>query len=556
MGLGADAYPPIVSVSRVTNCCAEPARPKRRVAGYVVAVVGPIALAFVLVPFRDSLRSSTVGFAFVVIVVIAASLGRVGPGIVASIEGFLIFNFLFLPPFGTFVIERPEDVTALFVFLGLSILISILFARAAERADAAEAREAELRTLQELSRDLVVQGPGEETYRALLESLVQEFGFDAGALFVQEQGEGLVELMAVGAEAGTMTPTWDPSSPGRAPERLPLSVGRRNLGLIVLVGERPALDSPESRVIRAVCDQLALVLERDRLLRTATEAEIFRQTDQIRRSMLAAVSHDLRSPLAAIKASVTDLLDPEVRRPEAEQREVLRTIDTETDRLDMLVANLLDMSRIEAGVLQAKPESVDLAEVVDEGGRRRRRPLARHPRSTRRSTSGTHQPRADPVFLDRVLVEPAGQRGPRLRRGRACRGRGPRGRPRQRRCDGAGGRPRPRRRSGGARAALLPLLPVGGEDVEAGARAGPRHLEGVRRPDGRRALDRGHARRRGHVRVLAARGRFVTRILVIDDEAHIRRAVERALAARGYEVDAAEDGADALDRAALAPPTW
>ncbi len=402
MGLGADAYPPIVSVSRVYELLREPARPKRRVAGYVVAVVGPIALAFVLVPFRDSLRSSTVGFAFVVIVVIAASLGRVGPGIVASIEGFLIFNFLFLPPFGTFVIERPEDVTALFVFLGLSILISILFARAAERADAAEAREAELRTLQELSRDLVVQGPGEETYRALLESLVQEFGFDAGALFVQEQGEGLVELMAVGAEAGTMTPTWDPSSPGRAPERLPLSVGRRNLGLIVLVGERPALDSPESRVIRAVCDQLALVLERDRLLRTATEAEIFRQTDQIRRSMLAAVSHDLRSPLAAIKASVTDLLDPDVRRPEAEQREVLRTIDTETDRLDMLVANLLDMSRIEAGVLQAKPESVDLAEVVtrevDAAG-------VRWPgievdaAIDERHASAT----ADPVFLDRVL---------------------------------------------------------------------------------------------------------------------------------------------------------
>ncbi|HUL85891.1 MAG TPA: ATP-binding protein [Actinomycetota bacterium] len=391
-----------MSVSRFYELLREPARPKRRVAGYVVAVVGPIALAFVLVPFRDSLRSSTVGFAFVVIVVIAASLGRVGPGIVASIEGFLIFNFFFLPPFGTFVIERPEDVTALFVFLGLSILISILFARAAERADAAEAREAELRTLQELSRDLVVQGPGEETYRALLEHLVGEFGFDAGSLFVQEQGEGLVESMAVGAEAGMITPTWDPSSSGRAPERLPLSVGRRNLGLIVLVGERPPLDAPESRVIRAVCDQLALVLERDRLLRTATEAEIFRQTDQIRRSMLAAVSHDLRSPLAAIKASVTDLLDPEVERPPGEQLEVLRTIDTETDRLDMLVANLLDMSRIEAGVLQAKPESVDLAEVVTkevDGAAVRWPGIHVDVAIDERHASAS----ADPVFLDRVL---------------------------------------------------------------------------------------------------------------------------------------------------------
>jgi two-component system sensor histidine kinase KdpD len=391
-----------VSVSGVFGLLREPARPTRRVAGYVVAVVGPIVLAAALVPFRDTLRTSTVGFAFVVVVVIAASLGRVGPGIVASIVGFLAFNYAFLPPYGTFAIARPEDVTALFVFLGLSIVISILFARAAERADAAEARETEVRTLQELSRDLVVQGPGEETYRTLLEHLVREFGFDAGGLFVQVQGEGLVERMAVGAEPGTVTPTWDPSTPGRAPERLPLSVGNRNLGLIVLVGERHPLEASESRVIRAVCDLLALVLERDRLLRTATEAEIFRQTDQIRRSMLAAVSHDLRSPLAAIKASVTDLLDPEVDRPEGEQLEVLRTIDAETDRLDMLVANLLDMSRIEAGVLQAKPESVDLAEVVtkevDAAGVRWPGIHVDAAIDERHASAS-----ADPVFLDRVL---------------------------------------------------------------------------------------------------------------------------------------------------------
>ena len=125
------AYPRVVSVSKLVGLLREPARPRRRAAGYVVAVVGPIVLALALVPFRGGLRSSTVGFGFVVLVVVAASLGRVGPGIVASIVGFLAFNFAFLPPYGTFVIERPEDVTALFVFLGLSIVISVLFARAA-----------------------------------------------------------------------------------------------------------------------------------------------------------------------------------------------------------------------------------------------------------------------------------------------------------------------------------------------------------------------------------------------------------------------------------------
>ena len=358
------AYPRVVSVSEVVGWIREPARPKRRLAGYIVAIAGPLALALTLAPFRNTLRTTTVGFGLIVVVVVAASLGRVGPGVVASIVGFLTFNFAFLPPYGSLVIERPEDVTALFVLLGLSILISVLFARAAERADAAEAREGELRSLQELSRDLVVQGPGEETYRALLEHVVGRFGFTAGALFVQMPGSGLVKRMTVGAEPGAVTPSWNPSSPGRAPERLPLSVGNRNLGLIVLVGDRGPLEASEGRVIRAVCDQLALVLERDRLLRTATEAEIFKQTDQVRRSMLAAVSHDLRSPLAAIKASVTDLMDPDVPRTGEERADVLQTIDAETDRLDTLVANLLDLSRIEAGVLKARTERVDVAEVA------------------------------------------------------------------------------------------------------------------------------------------------------------------------------------------------
>jgi two-component system sensor histidine kinase KdpD len=338
----------------------EPAERKRRAAGYAIAIIGTAVLVAAFVPWRDRLQPLTVWFGFLVLVVATASIGRLGPGMLASVLGFLAFNFFFIPPYGTFTVASAEHVVALLVFLGLSVLISALLARAVERADAAEAREAELRKLQELSRDLVVQGPGEATYRALLDHLMQSFAFEAVALFLQEEA-GLVERLSIGT---ALSPSWNPADPGRAPERLPLSVGNRNLGLIVLAGERPPLSPSESRVLRAVCDQLALVLERDRLLRTATDAEIFRQSDRVRRSMLAAVSHDLRSPLAAIKASVTDLLDPEVVRTDTDRMEVLKTIDGETDRLDALVANLLDMSRIEAGVVQARPEQVDLAELA------------------------------------------------------------------------------------------------------------------------------------------------------------------------------------------------
>ena len=229
-----------MGAAKVVGLLREPAGTRRRVVGYAIAIAGPPLAVAVFLPFRDHIEPLTMSFVFLVIVVAAAAIGRLGPGSTASVIGFLSFNFFFLPPYGTFAIGDAEFVAALFVFLGLSLLISLLFARANDRAEAAEDRERELRTLQDLSRDLVVQGPGEETYRGLLEDVLEAFDFTAAGLFVQKEGEGLVEELAVGAPAGTLSPSWNPMDPGRAPERLPLSVGSRNLGLIVLAGERPS----------------------------------------------------------------------------------------------------------------------------------------------------------------------------------------------------------------------------------------------------------------------------------------------------------------------------
>src|SRR6266508_7029623 len=250
-------------------------RPRRRVAGYAVAILGSVALTLSFLPVRSDITPLSKGFGFLAVVVVAAAVGGLGPGILASLLGFLAFNFFFIPPYGTFVIARAEDVVVLFVFLGVSVLISILLARATDRAEAAEAREVELRLLQELSRVLVVQGPGVETYQTLLGQLVDGFGFQAGALFVQTPDRRLEERVSVRAQPGEIQPGWDPASTAPAPERLPLSVGGRTLGLIVLRGNRPQLTGAESRVLRAISDQLARVLERDGRLLTASEAEVY-----------------------------------------------------------------------------------------------------------------------------------------------------------------------------------------------------------------------------------------------------------------------------------------
>jgi two-component system sensor histidine kinase KdpD len=378
--------------------------PGLRVAGYVIAVGGVALVTVAFLPVRDSLAPLTKGFAYLAVVVAAAATGSLGPGIVASILGFITFNYFFLPPYGTFAIGRPEYVVVLFAFLGLSVVISELLARANERARTAEAREAELWTIQELSRELTTRVPGRETFEAALLTVIDAFGYTAAGLFVEqtEETRGLVERVTVGGPPGSVTATWDPRSPEPAPERLPLSVGGRMLGLVVLKGSRPPLSPAESRVLRAFCDQMALVLERDRLLRTATEAEVYRQTESVRRSLLAAVSHDLRSPLAAIKASVTDLLDEAPGTTNEDRREALQAIDGETDRLNTLIRNLLDMSRIEAGSLRARPQTVDLSEVITESVDRIRR---QRPDTTVsvRVVPDAGFVRADPVFLDRVL---------------------------------------------------------------------------------------------------------------------------------------------------------
>ena len=378
--------------------------PNLQIAGYVIAVAGTLLVTVVFLPIRDDITPLSKGFAYLAVVVAAAATGSLGPGIVASVLGFLSFNYFFLPPYNRWTIARPEYVAVLFAFLALSVIISELLARAAERARAAEAREAELRTIQELSRELTTRVPGEDTIQVALLTVKQAFGYDAAALFVEqtEDVRGLVQQVTVGADAGSVTATWDPRSPEQPPERLPLSVGGRMLGLVVLKGDRPPLTPPESRVLRAFCDQLALVLERDRLLRSATEAEVYRQTESVRRSLLAAVSHDLRSPLSAIKASVTDLIADVPGTTALDRREALEAIDAETDRLNALIANLLDMSRIEAGTLRARPQTVDMVEAIAESVDR-----LRHQRNEIdvdvRIVPEAQLVRADPVFLDRIM---------------------------------------------------------------------------------------------------------------------------------------------------------
>ena len=240
----------------------------RVAAAYALAVAGTAAIVLAAPAIRERVDPVATGFGFLVLVVACVGLGGLGPGIVASVLGFAVFNFFFLPPYETFAIGKSHDVIVLFVFLGLSVLISVLVARADARARAAEARAEELRRQQDLSRMLVEPQPGPRPYEGVMRVVVATFGFLDGALYVQEGPDrGLVEQATVGTEPGGVPP-----SGGEGVERLPLNVGRRNLGLLVMRGVREPLSASERRILEAFGNQLALLLERDRALRAAIAA--------------------------------------------------------------------------------------------------------------------------------------------------------------------------------------------------------------------------------------------------------------------------------------------
>lgn len=236
----------------------------RRIAGYVMATAGTALLVAVLLPFRDDIDPSSVGWAFLALVVLTTVVGGLGPGILASLAAFAASNYFFVPPYDTFRVALAEHVVMLVVLLGLSALISVLLARARARAEAAEAHERELQFQQDLARSLVEPAPGDEHYGAVLRLIVSKMGFRGAALMAQGEG-GLEQVVAVG-DATT-------EAEGGRVERLPLVVGRRSLGLLLLAGRDEPLTAAERRTLEAFTDQLALLMERDRMLRAAVESE-------------------------------------------------------------------------------------------------------------------------------------------------------------------------------------------------------------------------------------------------------------------------------------------
>jgi two-component system sensor histidine kinase KdpD len=336
---------------------------RRRIAAVAVGVVGFPLLTLVLTAAGSQVDLSAALSSYLVLVVIVAATGGVWPAGLAASAGFLLSNYYFAPPVHTFTIGDTRDILALAMFLVIAGVVSVLVDLSARRTATAAQARSDARMLARVAGRMVA--PEGNPLPALLEELVMAFRFDAAAV-LRSDPDVTSSTLPIGPAAAARR--WSGvASAGcetlRGPEEADVVLPLTDREILALKG--PALSAEDRDILGAFAAQLATALESDRLHSEADESDSLAQANQLRSALLAAVSHDLRTPLAAIKAASSSLLSEQLAFGPTETRILIQTIDDESDRLNTLVENLLDMSRLQTGSMDVLQLSIDVHEVID-----------------------------------------------------------------------------------------------------------------------------------------------------------------------------------------------
>lgn len=310
---------------------------KRSGYGFLAAAVSlPLLTLILTATARDALAD--VVLAYLLGVLLVTLIGGVWPGLTAAVVASLLINWYFSPPIHTWTIDAPRNMVVVLLFVAATVTVSALVHTAARRAALARLRQSEADALLRLADRLL---GGEDDPQAVVDQLVVELGVPA--VLEERCGDRWVAV--------TRAPFADEN------DDVLVFAGPT---LRLRVGKAP---HPE-RLLRAYAAQAAAALERSRLRIQAAQTEALAAANRMRTALLAAVSHDLRTPLASIKASVSTLRQTDVRWSEADIADLLAEIDDATDRLNALIANLLDMSRIQTGAVQPSMRTIALEEVL------------------------------------------------------------------------------------------------------------------------------------------------------------------------------------------------
>ncbi|PWH11722.1 MAG: hypothetical protein DDG60_16870 [Anaerolineae bacterium] len=321
-------------------------------AGVFSAALLTLGLSILLYPFRSDLRIAVVALLYLLPVMLSAAWWGLTAGITGAITAFLAFNYFFIQPYYTFDVHHTGDWAVLAVFLSVAIIISELMGRARLNLQLAQAREAEAMRLFELSTLLARARDEQSVAQALAEKTIDTLLADRIEISIETSAEHIKFSRGMRFN--------------RKPDVIvPLQAARGLIGEIRLWRNHPPLQAPETRILQTFAGQGVLAIERIRLANADQKAQVLEESDRLKSSLLSSVSHELRTPLSAIKASVSSLRSGEIDWNTEARTELLATVEEEIDHLNVLVGHLLDMSRIEAGVLKPQKKPNLLAEIVE-----------------------------------------------------------------------------------------------------------------------------------------------------------------------------------------------
>ncbi len=366
-------------------------------------------LSAVMVPVRGHLSVATTGLVLVIPVVSGVAIGGFAAGVVSVTVGFLAYDLLFIPPYGTLAVGPAQDWVALVVYVAVMLLVArIVSALSAARREGRR-QEEHLRRLFELSEYLVHEHGTEELEEQVVTAVHEVFAMPSVVL-LRVDGDDLEPVAFAGEpwgadELALLVPRRhvpvSAATQGGGIRGVALSATGTPVGLIGLKG--PSLRPEERDLLRFFTTHAALSLERARLREQAVRSEILEETERVQKSLMGAVSHDLRTPLATIKLSASALQGSGLAMEETDRAELLRTIDAEADRLSRLVTNLLDMTRVQAGALTVDAQPVSVADLVREATAPLAPVLADHPLSLEVG-EGLPLVAVDPILVVQALA--------------------------------------------------------------------------------------------------------------------------------------------------------
>jgi two-component system, OmpR family, sensor histidine kinase KdpD len=329
---------------------------RRRLSGYALTVVLAPLVTLLLVGLRGKLNLTTDVLAFLVAVIAVAMVGGFVPAVLEAIAGSLLLNFYFTPPVHKFTIAEASNAAALTVYVVVALVVSFLVDDAARRTKQAARATAEAELLVNAAGCVL---HGQEALAAVLDRAREAFGMQSVTLL--ERGRGVSGTLGEPAVGWTPVAVSGGPPPGK-PDDAAVEVPATDTLRLMLRG-RP-LPTTDHRSLGAFAAFAATALAQERLTAAAEAARPIVEADRMRAALLATVSHDLRTPLAAAKAAVSGLRSQDVQLTAEDHDELLAAADESLDRLTHLVACLLDMSRLQAGALSMFPSATGLKDVI------------------------------------------------------------------------------------------------------------------------------------------------------------------------------------------------